>query len=143
MRRELHLYSDIGTDLYGGDCRVDGRGLLVAADGEEEERYELETVVQHRVDPVLFVALVGANVVQLLDLGNQSVVEFEHILGADVGAAVALEYRELVAQLEQAVEDGLFLDVERGAYKRRVGHGVDLFGQGLWRARMTAALVGW
>lgn len=108
--------------LDGADGRVDGRRFLVAPDGEEEEADQLEAVVQHGVDAILLVALVGADVVESLDLLDQRIVEFHHILALDVRAPVLLENAEVVAEVEKSVQDRLFVRVERQPVRRRVRH---------------------
>ena len=95
---------------------------MVATNCEEEETDELETIVQSRVETVLLVWLVDAQSVEGFDLLDQAVVEDEDILRLDVCAAVLLEQAERVAQIEDALEDGLFLRIEREAVERRVGH---------------------
>jgi hypothetical protein len=66
--------------LHGGDGGIDGRCLMVAADCEEEKTDELETIVQGRVQTILFVAFVDAQTVEGFDLVDQAVVENEDIL---------------------------------------------------------------
>ena len=95
---------------------------MIATNGEEEETDELEAVVQGRVEAVLFVGLVDAQPVEGFNLLDQAVVEDQNILRLDVCAAVLLEQAERVAQVEDALEDGLFLRIEREALERRVGH---------------------
>lgn len=104
--------------LDGGDGGVDGGGFVVAADGEEEETDELEAVVEGGVETVLLVALVDAQAVDGFDLVDQLVVEHEDVLRLDVGAAVLFEQTEGVAEVEDALEDGLFLRVERKTVER-------------------------
>jgi len=97
---------------------------MVAANCEEEQTDELEAVVQGGVEAVLFVALIGADAVEGFDLVDQVVVEQQDILRLDICAAILLEQAERVAEIENALEDGLFLRVERKAIERRVGHDI-------------------
>lgn len=108
--------------LHGGNGRIDGRRFMVATDCEEEKTDELETIVQSRVETVLLVWLVDAQSIEGFDLLDKAVVEDEDILRLDVCAAVLLEQAERVAQIEDALKDGLFLRIEREAVERRVGH---------------------
>jgi hypothetical protein len=66
--------------LHRRDGGVDGRRFMVAADCEEEETNELETVVQGRVQTILFVAFVDAQAIESFDLVDQAVVKNEDIL---------------------------------------------------------------
>jgi len=95
---------------------------MVAAYCEEKETDELEAVVEGRVQTVLFVGLIDAQTIESFNLLDQAVVEDEDILRLDICAAVLLEQTERVAKIENALEDGLFLRIEREAVERRVGH---------------------
>ena len=112
---EAGLLKVIEQSLDGGNCRVDRGRFMVAADREEEETDELEAVVQSGIETILFVALVGTDSVERFDLVDQVVVEKQDILRFHVCAAILLEQAERVAEVEDALEDGLFLRIEREA----------------------------
>ena len=112
---EAGLLKVIEQTLDGGDCRVDCRRFMIATNCEEEQTDELEAVVQSGVEAVLLVALIGADAVEGFDLVDQVVVEQQDILRLHVCAAILLEQAERLAEIEDALEDRLFLRVEREA----------------------------
>jgi len=71
---------------------------------------------------VLLVAFRLPDLIEDLDLLNDSVVQAYDILRLDVGAPVLLEYLQFVSNMKHAVEDRLFFRIEWGTEVRRVGH---------------------
>lgn len=112
---EAGLLKVIKQALDGGHSRVYCGRLMVAANCEEEQTDELEAVVESGVEAVLFVALIGADAIEGFDLVDQVVVEEQDILRLDICAAILLEQAERVAEVENALEDRLFLRIEREA----------------------------
>ena len=98
---------------------------MVATDCEEKETDKLEAIVESRVQTVLFVAFVDAYAIESFDLVDQAVVEDQDILRLDVCAAVLLEQAQRVAEVEDALKNGLFLRIERKTVEGRVGHRMD------------------
>jgi len=108
---EPRLLQVIQQALHGTNRAIHRRRFLVAPDGHEEERYELETVVQDGVYPILLIALRLADHVQLFHLFDELVVVGHDILRLDICAAVEFEDAEMVADGQDAIEDGLFLGI--------------------------------
>ncbi len=102
----------IQQSLHSADSGVDSRCFRVPAYRQEEEGDKLKAVVENSVDTILFVALILSDLVEGLDLLDYGFVVLHHILRFDVGGAVLLEDGEVVADVEQAVEDRLFLRIQ-------------------------------
>lgn len=114
---ESRLPEVVQQTIHGTDARVDGRGFPVPSYGKEEERDQAETVVQDGVDSVQIAAfaLVLADAIEELDLFDELVVVLLDIVRLDVGAAIALQQRQVVTDDEHAIEDGLLFRVQRYA----------------------------
>lgn len=82
---------------------VHGGGFIVAADGHEEERDELQGVVEDGVDAVLDQVVGPADLVEQVDLLDDFVVEGDDILGFDVGALVLFEQEQFVSNEQETV----------------------------------------
>lgn len=69
-----------------------------------------------------WLAMLFSNNVKKMDLFDDLVVETEHIMRFDIGRFVLFQQGQLVSDMEQTVQDGLFLWIKRGLYCRRVAH---------------------
>jgi len=112
------------------------RRLLVPTYSQEEKRYQLEAVVQHCIhcDPVslltsdmllnvfmptsiLLILLILSDMVEDSYLLHDRIVQFHDILTLDICAPVLFENLQLIADMQNAVENRLLLRIERTPLK--------------------------